>query len=175
MSRTHHLDLHLDLPHLRPDGVRTRPAQPWTAPPAYATHSEPSNRRLSVELATGGVFWVPERSDVRVRGEFTMGVATNAEVTLEGGLVEDPRVRRTSNGAALSGAAEDWVASFIPITVHDQLDTGETVTLLNAHSHGSDGEFFGLPRYRAHTVMFGSPVPSIDQLVTALTFLASHP
>jgi hypothetical protein len=130
---------------------------------------------LSVELATGGVFWVPERSDVRVRGEFTMGVATNAEVTLEGGLVEDPRVRRTSNGAALSGAAEDWVASFIPITVHDQLDTGETVTLLNAHSHGSDGEFFGLPRYRAHTVMFGSPVPSIDQLVTALTFLASHP
>ena len=104
-----------------------------------------------------------------------MGVGTNAEVTLEGGLVEDPRVRRTSNGAALSGAAEDWVASFIPITVHGQLDTGETVTLLIAHSHGSDGEFFGLPRYRAHTVMFGSHVPSIDQLVTAVRFRAGHP
>jgi hypothetical protein len=143
--------------------------------PRTQLRSESSNRRLSVELATGGVFWVPERRDVRVRGQFTMGVGTNAEVTLEGGLVEDPRVRRTSNGAALSGAAEDWVASFIPITVHGQLDTGETVTLLNANNHGSDGEFFGFPRYRAHTVMFGSHIPSVDQLVAAVRFRAGHP
>jgi hypothetical protein len=59
--------------------------------------------------------------------------------------------------------------------VHGQLDTGDTVTLLNAHNHGSDREFFGLPRYRAQTVMFGSHVPSIDQLVTAVRFRAGHP
>lgn len=112
-----------------------------------------------MELVTGGWFWVAGTPERRVRGEFSFHAGADPEVTLDTGLVDDPRIRRFPGGVAISGTAEDSVASFLPITLHGQLDTGERVTMLNAHNHGGPGQWLrGSPRYVAHTAVLGGHI-----------------
>jgi hypothetical protein len=109
-----------------------------------------AGQKMGMDLTSDGDFWVPEAPEVRVRGRFTAGSGREAEVLPQGAVVDDPRVRPTGGGVAFTGAADDWVQSFLPITLHGQLDTGEPVTLLNAQNYGGDGARFGNPRYVSH-------------------------
>ncbi|SKF14663.1 Uncharacterised protein [Mycobacteroides abscessus subsp. abscessus] len=121
-----------------------------------------------MQIATGGSFWIPGAHELCVRGEFTAGDGHGPEVELREGLVDDPRVRRIPGGLGYTGSAEDSVASFLPITLHGRLDTGEAITLLNARNHGGPGQlFFGLPRYVAETAVLGEHF-EVDQPINAL-------
>ncbi|MFN3007210.1 HEPN domain-containing protein [Mycolicibacterium wolinskyi] len=95
-------------------------------------------------------------------------------MTLDAGLVDDPRIRRFPGGVGISGRAEDSVASFLPITLHGELDTGERITMLNARNHGGAGQWFrGSPRYVADTVVLGEHIDT-DQPVNAVRFRLGH-
>jgi hypothetical protein len=72
----------------------------------------------------------------------------------------------------LTGSAEDSVATFQPITVHGHLETGESVTLLNALNYGGG---FGNPRYVTDVVVFGAHMNGEDQLYSAVRFRMDHP
>lgn len=123
-----------------------------------------------MELATRGTFWVAASPETRVRGEFNFRTGTDPEVTLEAGLVDDPRIRPIPGGVAYSGRAEDSVAAFLPITLHGQLDTGELITMLNANNHGGSGQWFrGWPRYVAHTAVLGANIDA-ERPVHAIRF-----
>ena len=50
-------------------------------------------------VVLGGEFWVADNPDIRVRGEFKAEAGTNPEVTLDAGLVNDPRVRPSGSGS----------------------------------------------------------------------------
>jgi hypothetical protein len=74
--------------------------------------------------AVSGDFWVPERHDVKmrgefvkVRGEFKAEVGQKPEARLADGLVDDPQVKRVAGGVALTGSAADSVKAFQPITL----------------------------------------------------------
>jgi hypothetical protein len=134
-----------------------------------------AGQKMGMDLTSDGDFWVPEAPEVRVRGRFTAGSGREAEVLLQGAVVDDPRVRPTGGGVAFTGAADDWVQSFLPITLHGQLDTGEPVTLLNAQNYGGDGAHFGNPRYVSHSFVRGEHVAGIDQVVNAVRFRVGHP
>jgi hypothetical protein len=73
---------------------------------------------------------------------------------------------------ALTSSATDSVKSLLPITVQGLLETGESVTLVNAQNHGGDGSFFlGAPRYKAHYAVLGDRhVSGVDQLLSAIRF-----
>lgn len=121
-----------------------------------------------------GAFWVLGRPDVQARGALTLVPGKDPEVTLDSGLVDDPRVRRFAGGVAITGSAEDSVQAFLPITLHGQLDSGVIVSLLNARNHGGDGQFiFGPPRYVAETAVIGQHTDA-GQLLTGLRFRIGH-
>jgi hypothetical protein len=50
------------------------------------------DRTVSEHIAVGGVFWVPEKPDEHVRGEFTAEVGKQPKVSLVNRVVDDPRV-----------------------------------------------------------------------------------
>ncbi|RIR12616.1 hypothetical protein D2E76_28130 [Mycobacteroides abscessus] len=105
-----------------------------------------------------------------MRGEFNLRAGEDPEVELQDGLVDDPRLRRFPGGVGYTGSAEDSIASFLPITLHGQLDTGEQITLLNACNYGGPGHaFFGTPRYAADAAVLGEHI-DIDQPINAIRF-----
>lgn len=127
-----------------------------------------------MEMAIGGVFWVAEAPESNARGQFSLHAGLDPEVTLDACIVDDPRVRRFPGGVGFTGSAEDSVASFLPITLHGELDTGERVTLLNARNHGGAGLLFlGSPRYVAQTAVLGEHIDA-DQSVHAVRFRLGH-
>lgn len=126
--------------------------------------------------ALDGHFWVAGTSpDTRVRGKLTAAVGQQPEVVLESALVDDPRVTQASGGVAFTASAGEAVASFQPITLLGQLDTGEVVTLVDARNHGGDGAHFGLPRYLCWTAVRGALVNGSDQLYDAVRFRVDSP
>lgn len=125
-------------------------------------------------VVLGGEFWVADNPDIRVRGEFKAEAGTNPEVTLDAGLVNDPRVRPSGSGFAVASSPADAGKAFLPITMHGELETGECVTLLNAQNHG--GGLFRPPRYVAHGAVLGDAyVTGEDQLYSAVRFRLGHP
>jgi len=128
-----------------------------------------------MEKVTGGWFWVAGMSDMRVRGEFRFDTDADPEVTLESGLVNDPRMRQLPGGVGFSGTAGDSVASFLPVTLHGQLDTSERITMLGARNHGGSGRLFRLPkpRYVADTAVLGEHM-DLAQAVHAIRFRLGH-
>jgi hypothetical protein len=97
---------------------------------------------------------------------------------LAAGLVDDPRVRPWGSGIAFTASATESVKSFLPITVQGQLESGESVTLVNAQNHGGSGQFFtrGRPRYKAHYAVVGDRhVSGADQLFGAVRFRFGDP
>lgn len=102
-----------------------------------------------------------------MRGRFAVEVGKKAKVTLDTGLVDDPRVRRVPNGLAFSASAAEVVEASQPITLQGQLDTGEIVTLLDASNYGGDGRF-GFPQYQTYTVVVGALVDGATQHYGAL-------
>ncbi|ORA29299.1 HEPN domain-containing protein [Mycobacterium aquaticum] len=127
-----------------------------------------------MELVTGGLFWVAGTPEARVRGDFSFHTGADPEVRLAAGLVDDPRIRRFPGGVGFSGTAEDSVASFLPITLHGQLDTGERITMLNARNYGGAGQLFrSLPRYVADTAVLGEHIDDA-QPVHAVRFRLGH-
>jgi acyl-CoA synthetase (NDP forming) len=71
-------------------------------------------------------------------------------------IANDPRVKPIGGGVAFTSSSADSVKAFLPITVQERLDTGESVTLLNAQNHGGDG-YFGAPLYKAHYAVVRRP------------------
>lgn len=136
-------------------------------------HRDPYGGGVTVD--EGGDFWLPKSPDTTVRGRFTRRSGEDPQVTLEGNLVDDPRLRPFPGGVGFSGTAEDSIASFLPITLHGRLDTGEHVTLLNARNHGGSGGLFfsAPPRYVCHTAVAGDHVDD-DQLFAATRFRLGH-
>lgn len=127
-----------------------------------------------MEVAMSGWFWVSGTTEPRVRGEFSCEPGVDPDVTLDAGLVDDPRIRRIPGGVGFSGSAEDSVASFLPITLHGQLDTGQRITMLNARNHGGAGRWFrGKPRYAAEAVVFGEHIDGA-QAVQSVRFRLGH-
>ena len=134
---------------------------------------------MTEAIAVGGNFWVLEKPEVRVRGEFSAEVGKQPEARLVAGLVADPRVGAfdTPDGGKIltfSAVPAKWVEAFQPITLQGQLDTGESVTLLNAQNHGGDG-WFSSPHYVAHVAVLGAYVSGTDQLYSAVRFRLDHP
>ena len=123
----------------------------------------------------GGDFWLPKSPDTTVRGRFTRRYAKTPQVTLEENLVDDPRLRPFPGGVGLSGIAEDSIASFLPITLHGRLDTGERVTLLNARNHGgSGGLFFSAAAATSAIQRWQATTLDDDQLFAATRFRLGH-
>jgi hypothetical protein len=129
-------------------------------------------------VSVGGDFWMADNPGLRVRGEFTAEVGEKPEATLTANLVDDLRVtiRKDSagreTGFAVSALPARSVASFLPVTLLGQLDTGELVTLLEAQNHGGAGRF--APRYRAPAAVLGAHVTD-DQLYSAVRFRLDRP
>jgi hypothetical protein len=131
-----------------------------------------------LNIAASGDFWVPERPDVKVRGEFKAEVGQQPEAMLAAGLVDDPRVRPIGGGVAFTASPTDSVKSFLPITVQGQFESGESVTLVNARNHGGSGHFFtgGRPNYKADYAVVGDRHVSCgDQLFGAVRFRFGDP
>lgn len=124
-------------------------------------------------MSVGGEFWMADNPGHRVRGEFTAEIGEKPEAPLSANLVDDPRVAFHKNpagkvtGFAVSAQPVRSVASFLPITLHGQLDTGELVTLLEAQNYGGPGRF--APRYRAPAAILGGHVTD-NQLYNAIRF-----
>lgn len=125
---------------------------------------------MTEAIAVGGDIWVLEKPEVRVQGEFSAEVGKQPEARLVAGLVADPRV-----GAAMP--VKSWPAKSVearqPITLQGQLDTGESVTLLDARNHGGIGS---PPRYVADVAVLGAAqAGGTDQLYSAVRFRVDHP
>lgn len=96
-----------------------------------------------VTFVAPGSFWIPEKSDFRVRSEFIADPGKRPEVALADTVVDDPRVlavrRATQTIISVSAEPVRSVASFLPLTLHRQFDDGEPVTLLDAQNLGRVG------------------------------------
>jgi hypothetical protein len=127
-------------------------------------------------LAGVGEFYTLDDPGTRVRGRFTAEAGKKAELVLDEGLVDDPRVAPAPGGGlALGGSAAEDVAAFRPITLQGRLETGEFVTLLGARNNGGDG-LFGFPRYLSYTAVLGAALVNGDnQLYTAVRFKVNAP
>lgn len=127
----------------------------------------------------GGEFWMPDNPKFRVRGVFSADVRREPEVSLESNLVNDPRVSvhidpdGRVRGVAVSANATRHVASLQATTLHGQLDTGEPVTLIDAHNHGRAGDFG--PRYRTGAGAVVAAHVSKDQLYRSVRFRMDRP
>lgn len=117
-------------------------------------------------LSGSGVFWASDNPTLRVRGEFSRE-GRKSQVTLEEGLSTGVITKPVKGGTALAVDPARVVEAFRPITLLGQLDSGETVSLLDARNHGGDG-CFGVPVYQAHTVVVGALVSGSTQVYGAL-------
>lgn len=119
-----------------------------------------------------GWFW-SARGGPRVRGEFIAETGQNAEVSLVGAVVDDPRatVKHTASATTVtySGDPAKIVAAFAPVDLHGELDSGQLVTLLAAQNHG-----LITPHYVVRVAVLGALVSS-DQLYSALRFRIDDP
>lgn len=122
-------------------------------------------------MTVGGEFWVPDTPERRVRGEFV--VSDELQVSLQGGLVDDPLVRPSGTGWALIASASKTVESFLPVTIHGELESGQIVTLLDGQNYGGHPPF-GQPLYKAHMVLRGAHVMT-NQQYRAVRFRLGHP
>jgi hypothetical protein len=97
--------------------------------------------------------------------------ASNPEVQLAGALVDDPRVTRTTHSVAYAQGAAGSVKASLPITMQGRLDSGDSLTLINAQNWGGPGFPFEAPHYKAHYVIIGERfVSGPDQLFTGMRF-----
>lgn len=133
---------------------------------------------MAEALRADGDFWTADKPDHRVRGRFVAELAEKPEVVLADNLVPDPRVfvrhdpsTNVMTTTSHSAEAKRSVASFLAITVHGQLDSGEVVTLINAQNYGGAGF---RPHYRATTAVVGAWVPK-DQLYSSVRFRMDRP
>jgi hypothetical protein len=126
-----------------------------------------------MDIAAGGEFWLPETPDVTVRGAFRVDPGEQPEARLAAALVEDPRVTRSATGGLTyaQGPAGSIKAS-LPLTIQSQLlDSGESVTLVNAQNWGGPGPPFGVAQYKAHYAIVGDRhVSGSKQLFSAMRF-----
>jgi hypothetical protein len=129
-------------------------------------------------VSVSGDFWIADNPGRRVRGVFSAAPGEKPEATLDAKLVDDPRVTVHTNavgkvtGFAVSALPARSVASFLPVTLHGQLDSGELVTLLDAQNYGGAG--FATPRYRAAAAVLGAHVAD-DQVYSAVRFRPDRP
>jgi len=134
---------------------------------------------MTEAVRTSGEFWLPENPGLRVRGEFTAEAGEQPEATLTSNLVEDPRVAFHTDssgrvtGYSVSAQPARSVSSFLPVTLHGQLDSGQLVTLLDAQNYGGAGHF--APRYRSLGVAVVGANVSEDQLYSAVRFRMDRP
>jgi hypothetical protein len=126
-----------------------------------------------MDVNEGGVFWIADNPARKARGVFRVRTGVKPEAQLEANLVSDPRVSPfvnpdgTARGFAVSAQPARSVASFLPVTLHGQLDTEELVTLLEAQNYGAAGNF--TPRYRAGAAVLGTHVAD-DQHYSSVRF-----
>jgi hypothetical protein len=125
-----------------------------------------------MNIAAGGEFWLPETPTKAVRGAFRADAGEQPEVVLDAALVGDPRVSRTDGGGLVyANGAAGGVQASLPITMQGRLQSGESVTLVNAQNWGDPGFPFGSPRYQAHYAVVGERHTSgPDQLFSAMRF-----
>lgn len=129
-------------------------------------------------MNVGGDFWMADNPDFRVRGVLIAEVGEKPEAALDANLVDDPRVMMHKSSAgmvtgfAVTAVPARSVASFLPVTLHGELDTGELVTLLEAQNYGGAGRF--TPRYRAPAAVLGAHVTD-DQRYSAVRFRLDRP
>jgi hypothetical protein len=125
-----------------------------------------------MNVAAGGDFWVPVTPGVTVSGAFKADAGSEPELVLARGVVGDPRVAVSVHGGITyaSGGVATIKAS-LPITVQGRLDSGESVTLVNAQNWGGPGPPFENPSYKAHYAIVGDrTVSGADQLFSSMRF-----
>jgi hypothetical protein len=131
-----------------------------------------------MDVNAGGIFWIADSPARRARGVFRATTGVKPGASLDANLVSDPRVTPfvntdgTSRGFAVSAQPARSVASFLPVTLHGQLDTGKLVTLLDAQNYGGAGNF--TPRYRAAAAVLGAHVAE-DQHYSSVRFKPDRP
>ena len=130
-----------------------------------------------MNIAASGEFWLPETPDETVRGAFRADAGKQPEAVLAEALVEDPRVSRTATGGLMyARGAVGGVKASLPITMQGRLDSGESVTLVNAQNWGDPGPPFGSPHYQAHYAIVGERHTSgPNQLFSAMRFRFGDP
>lgn len=130
-----------------------------------------------MSIVASGHFWVPQAPNVKVSGTFTSAPGDQPTAKLAEGVVDDPRVTRSSHGGityAQGGASS--IQAFLPITLQGQLDSGEVVTLVNAHNHGGPGRPFENPYYKAFYAIVGDRLVSgPDQPFGSMRFRFGDP
>ncbi len=130
-----------------------------------------------MNIVANGQFWAPPAPNVKVRGTFTAAPGGDPAAKLADGVVDDPRVMRSSHGGityAQGGASS--IKAFLPITLQGQLDSGDVVTLVNAHNHGGPGRPFENPYYKAYYAIVGDRVVSgPDQPFSSMRFRFGDP
>ncbi|BBX56954.1 hypothetical protein MSHO_22990 [Mycobacterium shottsii] len=90
-----------------------------------------------------------------MRGAFRADVGEKPEAVLDGALVEDPRVTRSGTSSVYTRGDAGGVKASLPITIQGRLDSGASVTMINAQNWGHPGPPFGLPEYLAHYAIVG--------------------
>jgi hypothetical protein len=131
-----------------------------------------------MNIAADGEFWVPNSPGVKVRGEFTAQAGEHPEATLAARVVDDPRVATSPMGGTtyMIGGATSSVEAFLPITIQGQLDSGDSVLLVNARNRGGPGFPFEAPRYQADYAILGDRNASgPDQLFSGMRFRFGDP
>lgn len=127
-------------------------------------------------IAANGEFWRLETPSLRARGAFEAKPGEETEVLLANRVVDDPRVTLSATGGVYRHGGIDGVKAFLPIVMQGQLDSGESVTLLEAHNYGDPGPPFGSPHYKTHIAVIGDRhVSGPDQLFGALRFRFGDP
>ncbi|MEC4765140.1 HEPN domain-containing protein [Mycobacterium sherrisii] len=130
-------------------------------------------------MSIGGEFWIPHNPERRVRGEFIAELGGKPQANLTANLVDDQRVivdREPGGGVtgwSVSAEATRSVASFLPTTLHGQLDNGKPVTLVDAQNYGRAGYF--RPRYVTNAGAIVGALVSKDQLYSSVRFRMDRP
>jgi hypothetical protein len=131
-----------------------------------------------MNIAASGEFWLPETPGKTVCGAFRADAGEKPEAQLARALVEDPRVATSPMGGTTYGigGAPNSVEAFLPITIQGRLDSGDSVTLVNAGNRGGPGFPFEAPHYEAHYAILGDRnVSGLDQKFSGMRFRFGDP
>lgn len=128
---------------------------------------------VTIDYVVNGEFWTGDESEPRMPGQFSAEVGQPPVVSLDAALVAYPReealpapIRELDiPQAALA------VTAFLPITLYGELETGESVTVLNARGYGKQR----CPKYVGDNSIHGALVSGPQQLYSAVRFRIGGP
>jgi len=128
---------------------------------------------VNIDDVSGGEFWIDDASGRRVPGEFRAEAGEKPTVSLNAALIDYPTEDQLPAAIRELGIPEAALAAaaYRPITLHGELDTGELVTVLQAHNDGGHD----WPKYVGDNSIHGALVSGPEQIYSAVRFRIGAP